>query len=387
MMRRAVLRATALLFAVLLLAGTVLPPAAAADTVYFTAINETILPLSDATMPFWSDGYLYVSTSAFSGGGLGIYYSRNTLKQTVVLYTYNHALIFHLDTGTVTDNQYNDYWPPAVMRGNRVFLPISLIADYYGLTYTYSRVNHGYMIRVRSSDSVLGDSTFVDAAHAQLSSRYSQYLTAKQPASSGQTTPVPPAQNGKTTEEETAETPGVSGKLIHLCFLADDKKTAGLISTLKGQDAAASIFFTEAQIRRNGDLARQAVACGQAVGLTVDSADKTHSAVEQLNAANDALFRATAVKTRLCAAIAGDADTLEAVRKAGYCCVTAELDRAASGLRSASGAESLLRRITARRGAVTVWLGDSATGTGLRKFLAAAKKSGDGFAGLTELTA
>ena len=108
-MRRAVLRATALLFAVLLLAGTVLPPAAAADTVYFTAINETILPLSDTTMPFWSDGYLYVSTSAFSGGGLGIYYSRNTLKQTVVLYTYNHALIFHLDTGTVTDNQYNDY--------------------------------------------------------------------------------------------------------------------------------------------------------------------------------------------------------------------------------------------------------------------------------------
>ena len=67
--------------------------------------------------------------------------------------------------------------------------------------------------------------------------------------------------------------------------------------------------------------------------------------------------------------------------------MTAEIDRAASGLRNASGAESLMRRITARRGTATVWLADSITDAGLKRFLTSAKKNGDGLAGLTELTA
>ena len=386
-MRRTGLRAAAMLSAVLLAVGFFLPAAAAEDSVYFTAINETILPLSDSTMPFWSGGYLYVSSGTFAGGGLGIYYSPNTLKRTAVVYTYNHALIFHLDTGTVTDNQYNDYWPPAVVRGSRVFLPVSLIADYFGLTYTCSRVTHGYMIRVRSSGSILSDSTFVDAAHAQLSSRYSQYLGGGKPASGTIAVPPDTPSRGKTQEEEISETPDVKGKLIHLAFLADTERTGGLIRTLEAQGAAATIFFTEEQIRGNGDLVRQAVACGQTVGLAADAAEKARTVEEQLNAANSALFRAAALKTRLCVVLSGDGTVRKTAERAGYCCLTAEIDRGASGLRSASGAESLMNRITARRGAVTVWLADSVTGTGLKRFLTAAEKSDDGLVGLTELTA
>lgn len=380
MMRRAVVRTAAMLFAILLAAEIALPSAAALDSVYFTAINETILPLSDSTMPFWSDGYLYVSSSTFSGGGLGIYYSRNTIKQTLVLYTYSKALIFHLDTDTVGDNQGNGYWPPAVTRGNRVFLPVSTVADYFGLTYTYSRVSHGYLIRVRSSESVLSDNVFVDAACSQLSSRYSQYLGGGKSTSQ----PSSAAQPGKVVNE-VPETTEVSGKLIYLCFQADGSKTGTLVKILKSAGAAATVFFTEKQIRANGDLVRQTVASGQAVGLLVN-ASGTAEAEKQLNAANDALFRAAAVKTRLCM-IKGGGEARAAAESAGYCCMTAQMDRASSGLRSASGAETLMRRITARSGSVTVWLGDGITGTGLRKFLAAVEESGDGLAGLTELTA
>ena len=42
-------------------------PAAAAGSVYFTAVNKNVLKLSDATMPFWSGGYLYVPSSIFTG--------------------------------------------------------------------------------------------------------------------------------------------------------------------------------------------------------------------------------------------------------------------------------------------------------------------------------
>ena len=35
-------------------------PAKAAGSVYFVAAEESVLPVTDATMPFWANGYLYV---------------------------------------------------------------------------------------------------------------------------------------------------------------------------------------------------------------------------------------------------------------------------------------------------------------------------------------
>lgn len=49
--------------ACVVLAVQLAAPAGAAKTVYFTAVNMSVLELSDATMPFWSDGYLYVPGS------------------------------------------------------------------------------------------------------------------------------------------------------------------------------------------------------------------------------------------------------------------------------------------------------------------------------------
>ena len=63
-------------------------PATAAGMVYFTAVNMSVLELSDATMPFWSNGYLYVAGSVFSSYSkeLGVSYSYNAAKEKVVLY-------------------------------------------------------------------------------------------------------------------------------------------------------------------------------------------------------------------------------------------------------------------------------------------------------------
>ena len=38
-------------------------PAKAAGSVYFVAAEESVLPVTDATMPFWANGYLYVPAS------------------------------------------------------------------------------------------------------------------------------------------------------------------------------------------------------------------------------------------------------------------------------------------------------------------------------------
>lgn len=35
--------------------------------VCFVAVGESVLPMSDQTMPFWRDGYLYIASSTFTG--------------------------------------------------------------------------------------------------------------------------------------------------------------------------------------------------------------------------------------------------------------------------------------------------------------------------------
>ncbi len=60
-------RAAALLFCLLLVFQLSLPPARAAERVYFTAVGSYVLPLSDNTMPFWSGGYVYIPSSIFTG--------------------------------------------------------------------------------------------------------------------------------------------------------------------------------------------------------------------------------------------------------------------------------------------------------------------------------
>ena len=58
-------------------------PAKAAGSVYFVAAEESVLPVTDATMPFWANGYLYVPASAFAN--LGISVINNTAKGMTVL--------------------------------------------------------------------------------------------------------------------------------------------------------------------------------------------------------------------------------------------------------------------------------------------------------------
>ena len=45
------------------------PVRAEAGYICFVAAGESILPLSDSTMPFWHNGYLYIASSIFTGVG------------------------------------------------------------------------------------------------------------------------------------------------------------------------------------------------------------------------------------------------------------------------------------------------------------------------------
>ena len=173
---------TAVLCAVMLLIFMAAPDAAAAAGVYFTAANETIRELTEATMPFWANGDLYVDGSLFENKDLYTGFFYNSSKNMAVVYsrkTANNALYFDLARNRVDNSDGYGYYPPAILRNGVVFVPVSLVTSYFELGYANLRVAHGYLLRVRSDKAVLSDRTLADAGSARMDSQYQQYLASK----------------------------------------------------------------------------------------------------------------------------------------------------------------------------------------------------------------
>ena len=351
-------------------------PSEAAGTVYFTAVNKNVLALSDATMPFWSGGYLYVPSTIFTGVGrdLGVSYYPNIAKQTVLLYvddTIYSSLVFDLNKDYAIDNEGNMYFQKPIQRGGVIFLPISLIARCFGLLYSTVEVDRGYLVWVRNPDMDMEERYFADAARSRMDYEYSQYL-----------------RNQGTAAEETvpeqSEPSVVTGQRIYLSMeAAESAAVSSLLDTLDRYDAQAAFYCTAGFLEEAGDLLRRMSAAGQAIGLIADAADD-RQVTEQLEAGNRLLSQAASVKTRLAWIRNATAEAVAEAEAAGFCCLTPDLDRSAYPLSSTGAADTLFQRVTSRSGAVTVWLGDGANAAGLGSFLSAAEAADDRCLAMTE---
>ena len=366
----------ALLLCLLLVFQMSAVPSEAAGTVYFTAVNKNVLSLSDATMPFWSGGYLYVPSTIFTGVGrdLGVSYYPNNAKQTVPPYvddTIYSSLVFDLNKDYAIDNEGNMYFQKPIQRGGVIFLPISLIARCFGLLYSTVEVDRGYLVWVRNPDMDMEERYFADAARSRMDYEYSQYL-----------------RNQGTAAEETvpeqSEPSVVTGQRIYLSMeAAESAAVSSLLDTLDRYDAQAAFYCTAGFLEEAGDLLRRMSAAGQAIGLIADAADD-RPVTEQLEAGNRLLSQAASVKTRLAWIRNATAEAVAEAEAAGFCCLTPDLDRSAYPLSSTGAADTLFQRVTSRSGAVTVWLGDGANAAGLGSFLSAAEAADDRCLAMTE---
>jgi hypothetical protein len=381
-------RILALVCALLLMVQMGFVPALAARPVYFTAINANVLPLTDESMPFWSGGYLYVDSSIFTmadntpGKLLGIYRSLNTAKQVLVLSADGRSLIFDLVMETVQDDQGISYYPASIQRNGRVFIPVSLVAYFFSLTYSSTRVDregsyHGYLVRIRNDKTAIpDDKNFADAATYLMETRYADYLKGKEPEETPMETP-----SDDPAEEITIQ----QGKTVYLCLKASDAVAVeGLLDVLDRNGGQVVFYCTLDFLEEQGDLLRRMEATGQGIGLLADAGNQELSVLEQLEQGNRALERATCRKTRLAFLEDVTEQAKAEAENAGYCCLKAALDRSAYPLKSASAADTLLQRVTGQKGTASVWLGDSADEAGLRAFLVAAAKADNRCLALTE---
>lgn len=370
-MRRRIAAAVCCLLLLVQLAP--LPQAqAASGYLCFVAIGDSILTVSDSTMPFWRDGYLYVAASSFSGGAresLGIGQSSNS--EQVVLYRVGRrgTLLFERGSGLAYDGDGNSYYPGGVQHNGEMFIPASVVAEVFGLQYSVTDVSitvdgqrvEGDLAWIRRpGSSTLTPAVFANAASFTLASRYADYLQALEEQE--QTTVVTPEPS-----------PGVEvgGKRIYLCLEAGEDVSAQL-DALDRYGSQAAFFCTVDFLETEGDLLRRMTAEGNSVAVLADAADPVRSVTEQLAAGNRALELATCGKTRLCYVRNAGEEDLQAARAAGYRCLQADLDRSGYELQGSSSAASLLQRVSAWPGDVTVWLGSGAAAAGLRAFLSAA---------------
>lgn len=214
------------LLLVLLMVFSLTPSETRAETtVYFTAVNDQLLPdLSDETMPFWSGGRLYVPSTVITGTDLGLFYSRSRDKSTAVVYRQGSALTFNFAAGTVADQNDRQYSGPAIVRSDVVFLPLDLLTQFFSLDYSYTRVTYGYLVRVKSDTVVLSDAKFIDAAAMSMEQRYNEYMKTHSDSNDPGNTPDQNTDGDRdlvclalrVTDEESAN--------VLLGTLADDKR-------------------------------------------------------------------------------------------------------------------------------------------------------------------
>ena len=313
---------------------------ASASSVYFSAANENLMELSNETMPFYSNGVLYVSSRLFEGTDLGVSYARHTALGLATLYTSTKDLRFDLAGQVTYDKQNNFYSGYAVERSGIVFFPLKLVCQYFDLTWSYNETDFVPLIRVKSDSVVLSDKDFIYAATSLMSDWYNEYRRGQtsQP-SRPPSVPEPPVVSDLPVQ-------AAEGQKVYLLF--DGQDALELLPAL--EDVQATFLLT-AEDMDNGDLLRALVAGGHAPVLRL-TGETEEEAASQLLRGQEALWRAACARLEL-AWDDSEQDLSALIAEAGCVQVSAGIEL------SGQTASGLLRTIGGHREDVAVRLGGS----------------------------
>lgn len=270
-------------------------PVSAAD-LYFTSVNDNLLPLTADTMPLWSGGQLYVPYTVFdkdsTGVNLDLYGSYDRSNSTVTIYKLRKILVFDLRAGTCRDDTTGETFSSrAIIRNGRPYVPLNTVCDFFGLSRSYIAISQGYLVRIKSEAAVLSDAKFVDAASELINLRLREYNQSLNPA------PVSPGSNAgastgtdtdtpSVTPNDTADdpnSPDVGTYLAFLCRPGGD--LTGILNALDTQGNYALFLMTPQALEENPDLVRRILGTGHSIGLLADGHDleETRALLEQGN--------------------------------------------------------------------------------------------------------
>jgi hypothetical protein len=271
----------------------------AVATPYFVAVNDTLLPLNEDTMPFVSGGQFFVPCKVFSDAGVwSLTYDEAGRAR---LYRGSRHLDFFTTQGGLTMDQDGRVinCPSAQRIGNRFYVPLNQVCSYFELTYEIIEVDQEIIpneqmsiLRIKSN-AVFPDKTFVGVNRLALKAAYDEYYapapSATQPASPPTNEPLPPPVELPPTYEDVT---------IYLSFCGVNAEGAMRIIEILDAPSASGypscFFISAAEIAKSPDLVRMISGSGHTVGIWLEKG----TFEEYLNA-SALLFEAAKVKTVL----------------------------------------------------------------------------------------
>lgn len=290
--------------------------AASRKTIYFTAVNDTILELRDDTMPFLANGEVYVPYEVFNpnstGIRLGVFASYG--DNVVVLYDKeNGALVFDLAQDTATSSVGKKYTKRAIRHNSTIFVPVDMVVNYFGLDWAILvDRNYGWVVRIKGDGAqIQDDRDFLTQGQYTLESRRNSYLRDKgllePPAASPSPSPSPapvethqptleeiwqqyldsqgkeesppspsPSPSAKPSQEPSpspsaSETPQPEGGEVYVAVrCTPEGDTSALSAALDRREIQGVFFFPAETLADRDDEVRALAASGHKIGLLLD---------------------------------------------------------------------------------------------------------------------
>ena len=270
--------------ALCLVAALIQPAVRAAGSVYFTAINNTVNPLSAETMPTTINGLLYIPYTFFSSAELGVYFGTGSDK--VMIYAGSKYLVFDLIRSTVFDQDNNQHWITAQKIGGLIYVPVDMVCVFFGVDYKVIDVRPAPIIRFYKGP-VYNEPTFVSINRIKMNTYYDAYTGAPAVSASPGTPPASPSPP-PTYESITV--------FLSYCRLTPESFEA-ILNTLETYRLRCCFFVSAGEIARNADLLRRAAGAGHTLGIWLEN-----GTLEEYKGASALLFEAVKLRTILIAA-------------------------------------------------------------------------------------
>ncbi len=302
-----------------------------------TAVNDSILPLSDSTMPARLGGEVYVPYSVFSQLGVSASSSDGVLD----LSANGETLSFSPAEGYVYDQNLNSYSTPAYSMNGTTYVPVKLCCGKFGLSYSTLAVAGETVLRV-TDGSASSDSAFAAAKSGTIENTINSYKgisSANGSSANGSSSNGASSNGGTAAKPDETSIPKVEEKparkpaRVYLTFYgAPDKNTAAVLDTLRGSGRTAAFFLPVKSADWTDDTVRRIAAEGHTLALLLDADEKASgdALVEQLTLANERLRLLTGVQTRIVSVSTGCAQLSrtqrDALIAAGYRLWDATLD-------------------------------------------------------------
>lgn len=343
------------LLAVVLFAGLSLPIPVMAANLYFTAINDSVALLTSDAMPIWYGGTIYVPYTVFDanlngiGVSLGLNTSYNRNSNMVTLFNLRQMLVFDLNNGTCRDEMTGVvYNARAIMRNGKPYLALNTVCTFFDLEYSYVQLPYipqGYLVRVKSADSVLDDISFIDQARDLIHIRLQEYTQSLSPA--GTTSPTPNTNPRPNTQPNVDE----SNTATYLAFRCESGAgLEGILGALDNAGRYAVFFLTPQALEEERDMVRRMLGTGHSVGILAVGEDPA----AELERGRLALEELAHTRTTLAYVPAGQAEQLN--QEGWVCWRETALASPGDTVSAASFSANTIRRLGTRKSTVYLTL-------------------------------